>query len=138
MDKKAGKGPALPGNPLAALGGLTELQGQISQFLVAAEELKGLAHQFDGIQSVVGRIDEARSVAAQVLEEFAAFEYDLVKQRLVVLRMQYHLMWGDYISPKTPDGRIQELLDREQQFRGEYDAIQALILLARGPDDGTT
>lgn len=139
--KKGGNGnAALPGvNPLAALGALGGLQGQIEQFLTATEELKALAHQFDGIQSVVGKIEEARSAAARTLEEFAAFEYDLTKQRLVTLRLQYHLMWGDFdiTSELTPEERIQELLALEEQFRGEYDAIQALVLLTRGLADGT-
>ena len=140
MEKKGknGNGLSLPGggNPLAALGGMIELQGQIGQFITATEELKALASQFDGIQTVVGKIEEARDAAARTLEGFASFEYDLVRQRLVFLRMQYHLMWGDYDITRevTPEERIQELLDLEEQFRGEYDAIQALAILARGSD----
>jgi len=109
---------------------------QIEDFQGAALQVQEAARQFQSVEHVVAQIDQAREIAARALEEFAGFEYELTKQRFVNLRMQHHVMWGDYDTQaeKTREERAQELLELETQFRAEYDAIQALVLLVTRED----
>jgi hypothetical protein len=118
-----------------AMGPFVDLKRQIETFTEAAEQVQEAARQFQGVEQVVHKIDEARMVAARALEEFAGFEYELTKQRFVSLRVHYHVLFGDYdtSSSMTREERMQELLSLEDSFRAEYDAIQALVLLVTRP-----
>jgi hypothetical protein len=140
LEKKKGNGLAMVGqraglSMAGAMAPLVDLKRQIETFTEAAEQVQEAARQFQGIEQVVHKIDEARLVAARTLEEFAGFEYELTKQRFVSLRVHYYLLFGDYdtSSSMTREERVLELLSIEDSFRAEYDAIQALVLLVTRP-----
>lgn len=107
-----------PASPLAAVAGLGAAAGKLQEFIEAHEQMTLLSGQ---LETVLGQVQDARDAFAGYLTDA---KYEAQKQRMVSLRLV------GTVNPVDPTD-VTALLALEEQYRAEYDAIQALIQLVQ-------
>lgn len=109
--KVSGKNPAVLAN-------IAEVTSKLQGLVGAGEQVQGLVAELEG---VLAQVNTARD---SLLEESSELRYELERQRWVTLRLV------GTINPVDPSD-VRGLLALEDQYRGEYDAIQALLQLQK-------
>jgi DNA repair ATPase RecN len=104
---------------LAGLAGLTQVAGQLQDLLGAGEQMQEVAEQ---LQQVLVQVEAARDFLQETVDKANNNEYELAKQRWVTLRLV------GTVNP-VDSSDVAGLMALEEQYRAEYDVIQALIQL---------
>lgn len=82
-----------------------------------------LGRSIADLKGLVSELRETQYLLGETLVELDEARYEITRQRTVFLRL---LTCGGLTA--CP---VEELLEREEQFRAEYDAIAAFVILAR-------
>jgi hypothetical protein len=109
--KVGGKSPSVLAN-------IADVTSKLQGLVGAGEQVQGLVTELEG---VLAQVNTARDA---LLEESEEIRYELERQRWVTLRLV-----GTF-NPVDPSD-VEALLALEEQYRGEYDAIQALAQLQK-------
>lgn len=102
--------------PAAAVGALGSL---LAQFQEIANTGDGLSRLTEQIPQMMGMLESTQQMFVASIEENKEIRYELDRQRMVSLRLV------SCVNPVDPSN-VQEVLQLEQQFRDEYDALRLL------------
>lgn len=106
-------------NPFAALAGLASMTSKLEEIIDSGDQMGQLSEQ---LTTVLAETERVREAFTSLLAEAEGTKYAAERQRFVTLRLV------GTVNPVDP-ADVAGLIALEEQYRAEYDAIQALIQL---------